>query len=189
MTDMDDAQTGDEQDSGAPETVSESYDMVMGGGATPRLVISEYIPTAAADSFVQARATGVREDDIIAESSHYELKGMAGGNREARRAARKGKDVQAQVVGTVSPQRAFLAKCRVQITDYRLKAREPQEQGGRVITRTYNAQNPGANDEIYASWLLPGNERMRDLVEGYLDHVAGRGTPAEEDFEALGNAR
>lgn len=184
IREVDELEDTPETDEEPEELVSEGYDLVMGGADTQRLVIADYFKGADADSFIEAKGTGLKEDQVIEAGTQISIGGGAGGNRAARRAkgSKRGGD---KVTAIPRPNHAFLAKCRAQITDFCLKAKDPKS--GAVVVRRFG--KPAENDEIFTLFMQPGNERMRDLVEGFLDKLAARDTPTQEDFEALGNVR
>lgn len=140
--------------------------------------------------YVRAKPTLLEEDDIAqaAFALQWEQKAMPANRQERRQARKKGisGEEALQMKASLSPGYAFVAKCIAQITDYQLPVREAGRED--VQYRTYNGRNNGdneANKEIYKNLLQPGAEAFRDLIEQFLDYVAGRGTEAQEDFEAF----
>lgn len=182
IDDLDELEESPEAVEEPEELVSEGYDLVMGGAETQRLVIADYFKGADPDSFIEAKGTGLKEDQVIEAGTQISIGGGAGGNRAARRANKRGGD---RVTAIPRPNHAFMAKCRAQITDFCLQAKDPKTD--EIVARRFG--KPAENDAIYVLFLRPGNERMKDLVEGFLDKMAGRDTPTQEDFEALGNVR
>lgn len=176
-----------------PTEVSPSYMIVLGQREmTLRFPQFDF----ASDIYLRARPTLLEEDDIAqaAMAVQWEQKPVPSGSRKARRARgeRGKKQEQPEEVETlkmqaaISPGSAFVAKCLVQITDYRFPV---VERGASKPTfRTYNDRNHGDNDdnrEIYEHLLQPGAHAFRELIEQFLDYVAGRGTEAQQEFEAF----
>lgn len=150
----------------------------------------------ASDVYVRARPTLLEEDDIAqaAFAVQWDQKAAGPGNRKARRARGERGKQQSQpeevetlhMKAAISPGGAFVAKCLAQITDYRIPVLE--KGSSRPTFRTYSDRNRGDNDdnrEIYEFLLQPGAESYRELIEQFLDYVAGRGTEAQEEFEAF----
>lgn len=176
----------DEIEDEPEELVSEGYDFVLGAPEKQRLIIADYFKGASPESFIEAKGTGIKEDQVTAAAAHINISGGgSGGNRAARRKNKREGRGGDDVLATPRPFHGFIAKCRVQITGFKLVAKMGST--GQIVTREFG--DATQNDEIFVSWLQPGNERMKDLVEGFLDKLAGRDTPTQKDFEALGNVR
>lgn len=176
-----------------PTEVSPSYMIVLGQRElTLRFPQFDF----ASDIYVRARPTLLEEDDIAqaALSVRWDQKPVPAGNRKARRARGERGKQQSQPEDTetlkmqaaISPGGAFVAKCLAQVTDYRFPVLE--RKASKPTYRTYNDRNRGDNEdnrEIYEHLLQPGAESFRELIEQFLDYVAGRGTEAQEEFEAF----
>ena len=144
--------------------------------------------------YVRARPTLLEEDRVAQEalSLRWEQAAPAGGNRSQRRAqGQRGKqtpgtDEPLLMQAAISPNRAFVAKCVAQVTDFRLPI---LERGATQPTvRTFNERREGDNEsnrEIYEYLLQRGATPFRQLIEQFLDFVAGRETDAQADFEAF----
>lgn len=183
----------DNEDRETLTEVSPSYMIVLGQREqTLRFPQFDF----ATDVYVRARPTLLEEDDIAqaAMSVRWEQKAVAGGNRKARRARGDRSKKQEQpteaetlrMQAAISPGSAFVAKCLAQITDYRFPVVE--RGSSKPTMREFNDRNRGDNDdnrEIYENLLQPGAEPYRELIEQFLDYVAGRGTEAQEEFEAF----
>lgn len=176
-----------------PTEVSPSY-MIVLGQRELTLRFPQFDFTS--EVYVRARPTLLEEDDIAqaAMAVRWEQKPTPAGSRKARRARgeRGKKQDQPEEVETlkmqaaISPGSAFVAKCLAQITDYRIPVLE--KGASRSTFRTYNDRNRGDNDdnrEIYEFLLQPGADSFREMIEQFLDYVAGRGTEAQEEFEAF----
>lgn len=177
----------------APTEVSPSYMIVLGQRElTLRFPQFDF----ASDIYLRARPTLLEEDDIAqaALSVRWDQKPVQAGNRKARRARgergkKKGEPEEPEVLkmqAAISPGGAFVAKCLAQVTDYRIPVLE--KGASKPTCRAYNDRNHGDNDEnreIYEYLLQPGAESYRDLIEQFLDYVAGRGNEAQAEFEAF----
>lgn len=157
-----------------PEDVSESYVLSM---RTPQatLNLSESDPSK---HYITAKHPGVNEDDIWATAVPLSMQAPAGQNR-----AEMG---NVTVTGNVSAAKGFIAKCVYQIVDYAIGV---EELDGTVKVRRWDSANGGdngVNREVYTQFL---QAEHRDLVEGFLDMVAGRDTDAQRDFEELKKER
>lgn len=168
-----------------PREVSPGYLMVLGQKSE-----TLYFPQLGFDRsfYITARPTLLDEDKISQEAVvlKWEQAAPVAQNRAQRRHGGGEAAAPMQMQAAVSPNRAFVAKCAAQITDFRFPV---IEQGERTPTiRKYNEANGGdnaANREIYETFLARGMEELRDLIEQFLDFVAGRGTDAQADFEAF----
>ena len=141
--------------------------------------------------YVRARPTLLEEDRVAQEalSLRWEQAAPADGNRSQRGQRGKqtpGSDEPLLMQAAISPNRAFVAKCVAQITDFRLPL---LERGATQPTvRTFNDRRGGDNEsnrEIYEYLLQRGASPFRGLIEQFLDFVAGRETDAQADFEAF----
>lgn len=159
-----------------PETedVSEGYVLSMG---VPRktLHLLDFRPEP---GFIIAVHPGIHEDDIWAAGVPLTMQAPAGGKR-----AQVG---NVMVTGNISAAKGFVAKCVYQIVDYSIPV---QELDGRKRTRRWDSGNKGDNDanrEVYAQLL---QAPFRDIIEGFLDMMAGRDTETQHDFEELKNVQ
>jgi len=168
----------DEQEISEPQDASPSYLVVM-----DQVEQTLYLPETNEEAYIRARDPGMHEDQIAAAQMPLTMKG---GRLRAQKKNR-GEIEDVVVTGNVAAASAFVAKCIYQITDYRL----PVLKEGKVAWRRFNPSNDGDNHEnrqLYVRMLAPpkpGEPPVADLIESFLDYVAGRGTPAQEDFEAL----
>ena len=124
--------------------------------------------------YIEAKPTGKDEDDVA--NAAFKFRGQAAGKRGQVQYG--GVDIG----GDICAVKAFLRKCELQITDFRIQTSE--KAGGPVVVREYNPKNHGNNrdnEEIYGRFLA--NKEFMHLVEGFLDYVEGRDTPAQEDYE------
>jgi len=162
------------------------------------LVVMEHRPQTlypvASDKsiFITAVHPGMAEDDITAAMLpiSWQTPGRARGRRQAQTQEARAEAIT--IKGSVGTARAFVEKCRHQITDFRLPV---MEKDGEVKVRKYDPKNGGdnrSNREVYEGILQStqpieslGNQSLWDVVEGFLDSVAGRGTDAAEDFDDL----
>jgi hypothetical protein len=167
----------------APTEVVPSLMLVMGDVAVPPLELNRFDAAYPAGYFVQAQVppseTKVRRG---ARSMRVEeVKSVGGGNRAQRRHKQTPEMVQ---VVDWDEDAFFLNKCREQITGFRLLGVDPKTGAQAVVLF-----NPANNEDVYRRWLHPKNANFRDLLEEYLDWVAGRDDgELDAQFEILGNA-
>ena len=140
--------------------------------------------------FIRAVGTALDEDDILNASVQYRFDQQQEpkkGRRQAKKAKKAQMGTTMQASAMMNPRKAFVAKCEAQITDFSMKFIEDDgTKGGKVVVRRYDKGSSVAdrdNRACYVSWVM--SETMRELVEGFLDRLAGRGTDAQEDFEDL----
>ena len=123
--------------------------------------------------FVKARPLSSDEEDEVVSATlevSYE---------------RHGRQMEASM-GTPRPNAAFIAKCRLQITDFRLPA---DDEEGNPCDVLYNERKGGkndANEEIYERLRM--QQTARERIEAFLDEVGGRSEEAEQDWNDLGNS-
>jgi len=139
--------------------------------------------------FITAVHPGMAEDDITA--AMLPMSWQTPG-RTRRRGQAQTQEETITVKGSVGTARAFVEKCRRQIIDFRLSV---MEKDGEVKVRKYDPENGGdnrSNREVYEGILQStqpieslGGRSLWDVVEGFLDSVAGRGTDVAEDFDDL----
>ena len=142
--------------------------------------------------FITAVHPGLAEDDITSA-----LMGVSwqtpGQSRRGERGQPQGEQLETITVhGSVGTARGFVEKCLRQITDFRLPVLEKKGVAG---IRKHDPKNGGenrSNREIYEHMLTATqplkslNDRSWwDVIEGFLDSVAGRGTEVAEDFDDL----
>jgi len=152
-------------------------------------------PVAADKSiFVTAEHPGMAEDDITAAMLpiSWETPGQARGRGRKQAQSQEEQMETITVRGSIGTARGFVEKCRRQITDFRLPVMEKE---GKVKIRKYNSKNRGdnrSNREVYEHILTAtqsleslGERSFWDVVEGFLDSVAGRESDVAEDFDDL----
>jgi len=140
--------------------------------------------------YVTAQHPGLAEDDITAAMLPISWQTPAGRGR-GKAQPQEEQTETLTVRGSVGTARAFVEKCRHQITDFRL----PVEEKGEAKIRKYDSKNRGdnrSNREVYESllWMTKplkslGERSFWDVVEGFLDSVAGRESDTAEDFDDL----
>jgi len=156
--------------------------------------------------YITAKRCGVKDEDAIANTAMQLIL--------PNRSSARGQEVE--MVGSVAAGMAFVEKCVRQITAFRIPVKMRDHATGQVLQRdmVYNPANGGDNREnrrfyefladernrVTADTLTPEQKALigvdadrldvsaRDMVEGFLDTVQGRNTPAQKDFERLGNA-
>jgi len=144
--------------------------------------------------FITAVHPGMAEDDITAAMLpiSWQTSGQARG-RGRKQDQSQGEQAETITVrGSIGAARAFVEKCRHQITDFRLPVIEKEDE---VSVRKYDSKNRGdnrSNREVYEGILQStqaveslGERSFWDVVEGFLDSVAGRESDAAEDFGDL----
>lgn len=166
-------------------SVSRGY--VVSFGATKDTLVW---PGAGDEFFVEAMRPGYEGfRDIEQAGMHIGMK--TGG--------KKVEDTELSI--RLSPEAAFIEKCKVQVVGYRVPAR--MEDGEEVVL-TYDREER-KNVDLYKRWAHPGNRvpltvlvddarpdetiSLRSYIEGFLDMVAGIDTPSAADYEALKNGR
>ena len=152
-------------------------------------------PVAADKSiFVTAEHPGMAEDDITAAMLpiSWETPGQARGRGRKQDQSQEEQMETITVRGSIGTARGFVEKCRRQITDFRLPVMEKK---GEVKVRKYDSKRGGdnrSNREVYEHILTAtqpleslGERSFWDVVEGFLDSVAGRESDVAEDFDDL----
>ncbi len=143
--------------------------------------------------FITAEHPGMAEDDITAAMMPLSFQTAGKAQRRGRTQPQEEQMETMTVQGSIGTARAFVEKCRHQIIDFRLPIRETVD--GDTVIRKYDSKNRGdnrSNREVYESILgmvepiasLEGRS-FWDVVEGFLDLVAGRETDVAEDFDDL----
>lgn len=128
--------------------------------------------------FVTAVHPGIHEDDISAAAVPLSYNAGAESNQ-----ARIGGIV---VSGGVAPAKGFVAKCTYQIVDYAIAV---QELNGDERVRRWDSSKGGDNETNRQMYVQLLQAPFRDMIEGFLDMMAGRDTDAALDFEELKNAQ
>ena len=141
--------------------------------------------------FITAVHPGVAEDDVTAATMPISWD-TPGRTRRQRGQPQEEQLETITVRGSVGTARAFVMKCLRQITDFRLPV---EERNGEVKIRKHDPRNNGDNRgnlEVYEHILtsvepldILAERTFWDVVEGFLDSVAGRGGDVAEDFEDL----
>jgi hypothetical protein len=191
MVDEEETEEETEEDGGG-QGISSSFMLAIGDMPVPPLQISLFAHGYPEWAFVQARVPLEDEDTIRNAGSHIDASGLAQemGNREQRRAAGKrgGRtdDMGLKVTQTVD--KWFLAKCRYQVTGFKLLGTNPDGTERIVEFDAAKSGNNEANRAMFRNFLRPQSLEFRRLVENYLDWVAGRTDEFAEDFAKLGNA-
>lgn len=127
--------------------------------------------------YISAREPGLREDDITNAGLNFSYDRQTG--------PEKGKVGEMIVTGNPMPVRQFLAKCKFQVTDFRLPGIDKQ---GNHVDLAYNPANRGDNNENFNFFLrLYPVAPLREEIEAFLDWIAGRKSEAVEEFETLKN--
>ena len=153
--------------------------------------------------FLTARRCGLKAEDGITTR----VMQMA-----TKAPTRRRNDDEVEMVGNVGIGQAFGEKCVHQIRNYRLPARDKDRDGNVVdVVKEWNPANGGDNPDnrkLYEYMAderlrvpralllvdqaddedLPAEVPLRQVIEGWLDMLQGRDTPAQEDFMRLGNA-
>ena len=157
-------------------------------------------PVAADKSiFVTAEHPGMAEDDITAAMLpiSWETPGQARGRGRKQAQSQEEQMETITVRGSIGTARGFVEKCRRQITDFRLSVFETIEDKKKKVgsIRKYDSKNHGdnrSNREVYEHILTAtqpleslGERSFWDVVEGFLDSVAGRESDVAEDFDDL----
>lgn len=181
------------QDTDRPQ-VSDGYILVMEDATPDPLRLCDFVD-GATDEFIQARVMppdGMRKLRKAAMRTSMRGFAAAPGNRAERRAqkgsAPAAEDGAQEIVLDMDPEGAFVEKCVLQITDYKLY----EMRGGAKVARVYDPKRSGDNDHnraTYERMLRPEYAKFQELVEGYLDYCDGRDNDAAEDFAALKNVR
>ena len=132
--------------------------------------------------YVSAREPGLRADEITNAGLNFSYDQARKGFRQEKGKTRVG---EMTVTGNPMPVRQFLAKCRIQITDFCLPGKDRQ---GKRVDFKYNPANQGDNFENGAVYqhLYPVAQ-IREEVEAFLDWLAGTRNEATEEFEILKN--
>ena len=140
--------------------------------------------------FITAVHPGMAEDDITAAMLPISWN-APGRTRGRKRNQPQEEETEVMMHSAARPAYAFVEKCRYQITDFRLSI----EEDGKIKVRKYDSKNRGdnrSNREVYESilWMTKsikslGDMSWWDVVEGFLDSVAGRETDTAEDFDDL----
>jgi hypothetical protein len=168
----------------APAPVS-SLLMVMGDAAVPTLDLHLFDEAYPVGYYVQGKVP-VSEAKVRSGARSIrveEMKREGGGNRAERR--HRQSPEMAQVVSWDEDE-FFLNKCREQIEGFRLVGVNAQT-GEQTVVQF--ATDKAANEVVYRRWLHPKNRNFRELLEDYLDWIAGRGDEElEAQFAVLGNA-
>jgi len=145
--------------------------------------------------FITAVHPGMAEDDVTAAlmGVSWQTPGQGRRGKRGERGQPQGEQLETITVhGSVGTARGFVEKCRRQITDFRLPVMEKK---GEVKVRKYDSKNGGdnrSNREVYEH-ILTATQPIEsleersfwDVVEGFLDSVAGRETDTAEDFDDL----
>ena len=142
--------------------------------------------------FITAVHPGMAEDDITAAMLGISWQSPGRGKRSKRGQPQGEQSEAITMYGKTGAARGFVEKCYRQITDFRLLV---QEENGEEGIRKYEPKNDGnnrSNREVYESILMStqpikslGDQSYWDVVEGFLDSVAGRETDTAEDFDEL----
>lgn len=159
--------------------------VVMDEVEAPRLQLSKLRPGLPDDWFVQAKHPRGNEQKITDQGSRTELD--YSDVKKKRTNGDGGGGVKGQV--HFNPGAYFLAKCRYQIMDFALPL-VPKGKTAQVLMR-YDSANGGANksnQEVYEAILYSPKQGLREMIEDYLDAVAGREAGADYEWDALGNA-
>ena len=164
-----------------PQEVSQTYRLVM--GEHEDTYVYPLTTELTNPFFIRAKHPRLREDEVT----------EAGGPGASYR--QRGKDhVEGNVSLVGKRVGGFMAKCRVQITDYCLPiCRGGEDKDARFVRQ---GEDPGSNQynvEVYTAlteytqvpWQGSYFNLMADIDE-WLDRVAGRTAPAVEDMTALG---
>jgi hypothetical protein len=166
----------------APAEVTPSLMLVLGEATVPALVLHKFDAAYPDGYFIQAQVPA--SEAKIRQSGReirFENVVVKGGNRAQRRAGGK---TEARQLVQWDEDEFFLAKCEAQITKFRLLGKD-----AKTGQQTEVVFNPTGNDDVYRRWLHPKNKNFRELLEQYLDWVAGRDDGEfDEQFEILGNA-
>jgi len=187
-----------DQENNSSEGSKESFEVEQQDVSPDYLIVMERRPQTlypvASDKsiFITAVHPGMAEDDITAAMMGISWQ-APGRDRHGKRGQPQGEQSEAiTMYGKTGAARGFVEKCYRQITDFRLLA---MEENGEVGVRKYEPKNDGnnrSNREVYESILrmtepvesLDG-QSIWDVVEGFLDSVAGRETDTAEDFDDL----
>ena len=142
--------------------------------------------------FITAVHPGMAEDDVTAALMGVSWQTPGQGKRGERGQPQGEQSETITVHGSVGTARGFVEKCRRQITDFHLSVLEKDD---KVKVRKHDSKNGGdnrSNREVYESllWMTKpieslGGRSFWDVVEGFLDSVAGRETDVAEDFDDL----
>lgn len=162
----------DASQSDAPTDVSEGYLLSMDDA-----LVTWDIPGWGGKYFIEAKHPGLGEDKV--QRAAVKLNIQQGDN--------KVEDVR--IIGDVATAQAFVEKCATQITSFCL----PAQENGKPTDKKWSPANEGDNRDnrrLYVRLLASKSEiegkAFPELLAGFLDQVAGRDTPAREDYEALG---
>jgi hypothetical protein len=154
--------------------------LVMGDVAVPPLVLHEFDEEYPEGYFVQAKVPD-SEAKITKSAREMRYVPVGGGGNRAQRRGKQATDMEG--IASWDEELYFLNKCREQITEFRLMGVDPKT--GATMTVVFN---PANNEAVYKRWLHPKNRNFRELLEDYLDWVAGRDNgELEELFAVLGN--
>jgi len=172
---------------------SSSFIVAIGEQPVPALKIAAFADGAPAEWFVQAKHPRGDEAKIRDAGVGVTIDYGPAQNRAQRRGKRVAEGQAAAPKGIMrqDPDAHFLAKCRYQITGFALPARKVGSDGSPTLTR-FDIKDYGWNQgniDVYEAVLYAPDQTFRNLLEDYLDWVAGRDLDTQYDFEALGNAQ
>lgn len=150
------------------ETVSDDYVVTLGGRV-------QYLrfPDTPEKFFIAIRHAGAQEAEL--DDANLEIEGVVMDEDERP-------DFSRSKLRLKRAPQAFVHKCLAQIVDYCLPIR-PRGGGEQEVWR-YETTGDGDNRhnrQIYESLEGP----LKARIEGAMDRVAGRTSPARKDFEAL----
>lgn len=170
---------------------SSSFIVAIGEAPVPPLKLAAFGEGVPAEWYVQGKHPRGDEAKITDAGMGVTIDYGAAQNRSQRRGKR---NVEGQAPKGILRQNAdahFLAKCQYQITGFSLPAR-PVGSGVEPTLTTMDKREGGwnkGNINVYEAILYSPDQTFRNLLEDYLDWVAGRPLETQYDFEALGNGR
>ena len=176
----------------APETPALSLVLVMEDPEAPPLVMHLFDAGYPEGYFIKAKAPA-SEAAIQKAARRISIEDLSEGlNRQERRSRKRvvAKEGDQAMTVELDDDEFFIQKCLFQITDFRLvnQSSKPGMPADLKYDESKRGRNPW-NEQIYRAFLKVGSDNFRDLVEKYLDWVAGRGDEdVSRQFEILGNA-
>ena len=139
------------------------------------LVFSDVVDGIDSKYYISAQHPFDKEDKIRNKTMQFAMSG------------KKEADIEgSHITGNVCAAAAFVEKCICQITGFKIPAKN---ENGNIVDIEYNPASRGDNREnkrVYTTLLA---SPFMQIVDGFLDTVAGRDTASSEMWNELKNAR